>query len=308
MSWRQHRERDALAHAMGYIDQTQDRHLPADYTGDILLWDIDKTYLDTHFSSWRGLAAIPFEFAIDKHPIPGAVPLLRALRRGGHAAGEADLSARQWVPLYFVSGSPPQLRRVIERRMLMDGIEFDGLTFKDQWALLRHGHPSALRQQVGYKLLALLMYASQLPQGASWLCFGDDVESDADVFVLFGDVCAGLRGADLRTRLRSHRVSALFLKPILMMADRVGLKHNPVKGIFIHLSKGDDPDRFNHPLVIATHSFYQTAWVLAGMGRITLADVHTVEADLLRHGVGDEVLHDQREDIVQRCGLCRFEM
>jgi hypothetical protein len=80
-------------------DRSNDRRLPPDYTGDVLLWDIDKTYLDTHFSSWRGLLAIPFDMAVDKRAVPGAVPLLRALRRG---PGERSVL----VPLYFVSGSP----------------------------------------------------------------------------------------------------------------------------------------------------------------------------------------------------------
>src|SRR5687767_10422110 len=119
------------------IDRSNDRRIPSDYRGDVLVWDIDKTYLDTRFSSWRGLAAIPFELAIDKEALPGAVPLLRALRRG-----PGDRTAL--VPLYFVSGSPPQLRRVIERKMILDGVEFDGITFKDQLGLLRSGRVRAI--------------------------------------------------------------------------------------------------------------------------------------------------------------------
>ncbi len=168
-----------------HIDQTMSRVLPADYRGDILIWDIDKTYLDTHFSSWRGLARIPFELAIDKRTIPGAVPVLRALRRG--PGNESAL-----VPLFFVSGSPPQLRRVIERRMMIDGVDFDGITFKDQLKLLLSGRPSGITAQVGYKLTALLLYKKKLPDGAHFLLFGDDVERDAEIFTLFGDICAGL--------------------------------------------------------------------------------------------------------------------
>src|SRR5437868_8900070 len=101
--------------APGLIQRSNERRLTAEYRGDILLWDIDKTYLDTRFSSMRGLLAIPFEFAIDKRTIPGAAVLLRALRRG---SGEESAL----VPLYFISGSPPQLRRVVERKMLLDGV------------------------------------------------------------------------------------------------------------------------------------------------------------------------------------------
>ena len=151
--------------------------MPAEYSGRILLCDIDKTYLATSFSSWRGLIRIPFEFAIDKQPIPGAVPLLRALRRG--TAEESAL-----IPLYFVSGSPVQLRGVIERRMTLDGIEFDGITFKDQLGLVLTGRPADVKRQVGYKLTALLSYWRELPKGARWLMFGDDAEAVRELSVL----------------------------------------------------------------------------------------------------------------------------
>ena len=107
----------------------------------LVICDIDKTYLNTKFSTWRGLARIPFEWAIDKRPIPGMVPLLRGLRRGldtGHSAH----------PLFFVSGSPPELRGEIERRMVMDVVEFDGFLFKDQIGCIKRGRVRALTQQV----------------------------------------------------------------------------------------------------------------------------------------------------------------
>src|SRR5688572_7492402 len=125
----------------GFIHQTNDRRLPPDYAGDVLLWDIDKTYLDTRFSSMRGLLSIPFEFAIDKRSLPGAAVLLRALRRG--AGAESAL-----VPLYFISGSPPQLRRVVERKMVLDGVDYDGITFKDQLGLLLARRPGLIKAQL----------------------------------------------------------------------------------------------------------------------------------------------------------------
>ena len=74
-----------------FLQRANERRLDPDYTGEILLWDIDKTYLDTHCSSWRGLARIPFELAIDKVTVPGSVPILRALRRGPHPEVGADI-------------------------------------------------------------------------------------------------------------------------------------------------------------------------------------------------------------------------
>src|SRR5690606_38035670 len=115
------------------LERTNHRRLE-EHAGDILIWDIDKTYLDTRFSSLRGLLSIPLELAIDKRALPGTVPLLRALRRG---PGEKSAL----VPLYFISGSPVQLRSVIEEKMTLDGVGFDGITFKDQFALLKKGRP-----------------------------------------------------------------------------------------------------------------------------------------------------------------------
>ena len=41
------------------------------FTGDLFVWDIDKTYLVSEFDSFKGLLSIPFEFAIDKRNIAG---------------------------------------------------------------------------------------------------------------------------------------------------------------------------------------------------------------------------------------------
>ena len=133
------------------IERTNDRKFAPEFSGDVFVWDIDKTYLDTHFSSFRGLLSIPLEFAIDKRAMPGAVPLLRALRRGPGEHSAVN-------PLYFVSGSPQQLRSVIERKMLLDGVDFDGITFKNQWGLVRAGRGREIKEQVGYKVAALLLY------------------------------------------------------------------------------------------------------------------------------------------------------
>jgi len=286
----------SVSHSDLFIDRTLLRRLPSDYEGDVLLWDIDKTYLDTHFSSWRGLLRIPFEFAVDKESIPGSVPLLRALRRG-----PGDDSAL--VPLLFVSGSPPQLRRVIERRMTLDGVDFDGVTFKDQLGLLVHGRPKALKEQVGYKLMALLLNRAELPDGAQWLMFGDDVEYDADVFVLFGEVCGGLRGADLSRRLQMHRVPDSEIAAICKMAEGIRVTADPVQRIFIHLESGTDPSQFVDARVVATRSYLQTAYVLTSMGRIKREAVAAVARDLRMRGVPESELDGQARDAQQRLGV-----
>ena len=166
----------------------------------LVICDIDKTYLNTKFSTWRGLARIPFEWAIDKRPIPGMVPLLRGLRRGldtGHSAH----------PLFFVSGSPPELRGVIERRMVMDGVEFDGFLFKDQIGCIKRGRVRALTQQVAYKLYALTELWTGATNVDRVVMFGDDVEDDPFIFSIFRRVLLGeIQGEALRDALASKGV------------------------------------------------------------------------------------------------------
>lgn len=279
-----------------YLDQSNARTLPENYSGAVLVWDIDKTYLDTRFSTWRGLVAIPFEFAIDKQSIPGAVPTLRALRRG--PGSESEL-----VPLFFISGSPPQLRRVIERRMTLDGVHFDGITFKDQLGLLLHGRPADLRRQIGYKLAALLLYRQRVPQAARWWMFGDDVEADAEVFALFGEVCAGLRGRELEARLAFHSVAPSDRPAIVALADNLPFGDDPVAAIFVHLERRSDPASFTDPRVVATRSYLQTILVLAERGQVRAEAVGAVARDLRLRGGAESTLAEHLVDAQVRLGI-----
>ena len=141
------------------------------YRGPLLVWDVDKTYLATPFSSVSGLLRIPLEFAIDKTGNPGMAEVLRGLRRG---VGKKF----RCTPLYFITASPPQLRRVLEHKMLKDGVEQDGLIFKNWMACLWQGKPRRLFDQLGFKLLALLTLRLEYPLASEFL-FGDYVECDA---------------------------------------------------------------------------------------------------------------------------------
>lgn len=281
-----------------FVQQSNDRRLPADYDGPVLLWDIDKTYLDTNFSTKRGLLTIPFELAIDKRNVPGSVALLRALRRG--PGKQAALT-----PLYFVSGSPPQLRRVVEKKMVLDGVQFDGITFKDQWGLVRAGRVRDVKRQIGYKLLALLGYRRSVPAGARWLMFGDDVEQDAEAFLLFGEVLARLRGRALAARLEAHEVHPDDVARILELSDTLETGSDPVERIFIHLSARSDPARFTEPRLVASRSYVQTALVLAMEARVAEDTIPAVAKALRRHRVPEQVLAEHLLDAERRLHVPR---
>ena len=264
-----------------FLDQSNARILPPDYSGPLLICDIDKTYLSTRFSSVRGLMGIPFEFALDKEPIDGVVATLRAWRRGA-------VSDFGMTPLYFISGSPKQLRSVIENRMLLDGIEYDGITFKDQLGLLLKGRPKGIVEQIGYKLTALLLYADQFPPGCEWYFFGDDVEKDSEVFRLFGRVCGGLRGHELKSKLSSMNVASRDIDNILKLSSGLKYQSDPVRSIFIHLATGRDPGPSEDQRVFLTRSYLQTAMILARDEMIRPEIIGTVAQELRVRGTREK--------------------
>lgn len=191
-----------------------DATVPAAWTGPVHVWDIDKTYLDTRFSQFKHVARIPFEMGVDKRPVPGAVALLHALREGP--------DGRAHAPLHFVSASPRQLAPSIERRMLLDGVEWDSITFKDPVRLLLRGQTHQLTEQVAFKLSALLLLARQTPPEARFHLFGDDAEHDALVACLFADVLAGrLRGGALAHALRRAGCRPPYIERIVELAKEL---------------------------------------------------------------------------------------
>ena len=264
-----------------FLNQSNARILSTDYSGPILICDIDKTYLSTRFSSIRGLMGIPFEFALDKEPIDGVVATLRAWRRG--ATSDFGMT-----PLYFISGSPKQLRPVIEKRMLFDGIEYDGITFKDQLGLLLRGKPKGIVEQVGYKLTALLLYAEQFPVECKWYFFGDDVERDSEVFRLFGRVCGGLRGAALQQELKALGVASRDIQNILELSARLKHRSDPVGSIFIHLATGNEPGTPEDSRVFLTRSYLQTSMLLAREELVKPETIGTVAQELRVRGTREK--------------------
>ncbi len=98
-------------------------------------WDLDRTYLDTAIDSVRGLIRSAFEDASDKRALPGATALLRGL-----------VDARTDSQVCILSGSPLQMRPVLEEKLSLDGIRFHKLILKDNLGNLRRGRLRALLQ------------------------------------------------------------------------------------------------------------------------------------------------------------------
>jgi hypothetical protein len=245
------------------LEVDDQRTLPDGYSGPIFIWDIDKTYLSTHFSSLQGLSRIPLEFAVDKQAIAGMPEVLRGIRRGpGPGYG--------CVPLYFVTASPPQLRGVLEHKMILDGVEFDGITFKNWWQIMKKGRPRRLMDQVGFKVCALLEGRRRRPLATEYL-FGDDAESDADAFSLYAHlVHEKMSYGEARDRIAEAGMREDNQRCALALLDRLPEKRGEVKKVFIHLEKHTPPEQFDRfgPLVVPVRGGFQLCLALFALGLV----------------------------------------
>ena len=181
-------------------------------TAYVFRWDLDKTYLISHFESLRKLVAVPFERGQDKVAVPGVAAVIKSLRAQAAARGHP-------AQVYFLSASPPQIGAAIRDKLAIDGIEYEGITFKDQVGHIVRGRFDALREQIGYKLEKLLVSARSIDPGAREFLFGDDWESDPYVYSLYADLLAG-------------RIAPATLKAVL---ERAGVHRHYVGKIESHL-------------------------------------------------------------------------
>jgi hypothetical protein len=264
------------------------RELPEGYDGPLFIWDVDKTYLSTHFSSGKGLARIPFEFAVDKKAIAGMPEVLRGLRRG---AGETY----EGVPLYFVTASPPQLKNVLEQRMLLDGVEYDGITYKDWARTFLQMRPGRIHEQVGFKLCALLEGKGRRLAAHEYL-FGDDAEMDPVAYTVYaamisGELDAGSADESLK-RLAVKKDDRSF---VFSMLGKLPPEMGPVKGIFIHLEKGSPPEEVERagPMVRAVRGACQLALALYDLELVNQDTVERACRAALRGGGAPEAAFER---------------
>lgn len=273
-----------------------ERELPEGYDGPVYVWDIDKTYLSTNFSSLGGLMRIPLEFAVDKIANPGMPEVIRGLRRGPGTEYAG-------VPLYFVSASPPQLRRVLEHKMLLDGVEFDGITSKDWLRTLLQFRPGRLREQIGFKLCALLAGKACRPLGREYL-FGDDVEQDAEAFHLYARMMNGdITPSDAVAEMRKDKVKSDDRKAAFAALESLPRKLGRVERIFITLEKNTPPAKFEKygDMVVPVRGAGQLAFSLYAMGLIDKeAATQVVEALMARSRAPDELIELLASDALER--------
>lgn len=224
-------------------------------------WDLDKTYLHTDFESVRGLMRTAIESAREKRAVPGATALLRELAR----------ERPGWRPrIVLLSGSPTQMRGVLESKLRMDGVRFDEFVLKDNLANLKRGRLRAVRDQFGYKLPALLRGRIGLGAAVRETLFGDDVEADALVYSVYADAIAGrVSPVELSRLLEAAGAYPDAIVEALSALKQVSLA-DAVDRIFIRLDTGVERRAFGAlgSRVIPVRSWLEAATVLCSAGEL----------------------------------------
>lgn len=254
-------------------------------------WDLDKTYLRTEFDTLRDLFLTAFETEHQKRTVPGAAALLREIQASGPAG------------IYILSGSPEQMRRVLEAKLRLDGIRWDALTLKPNLNNLLRGRFRAMKDQVGFKLDAMLAARQSLAPELDEVLFGDDAETDAFVYSLYADLCAGHVGADVLERvLAQAAVTEAQAAALLGRLGRVP-KRDCCARIFIHLERVSSLERFEvyGGRVCPFYNYLQPALVLVELGAMDASAALRVAADLvIDQGFGAEALMASYEELLAR--------
>ncbi len=262
----------------------------------VFRWDLDKTYLKSDFETLRELVRIPFEKPQDKVAVPGVVPLIRGLR---HVA----LQAGRPVRVYFMSASPPQIAKAIKEKLVLDGIEYDGIVFKNQLQNLMRGKFRNLREHVGFKLTELLKSRSDVPPDSREVLFGDDWESDPIIYSLYADLLAGRIAADdLGDILRIIGVDPPLITRAVELAAGVDAA-DVVAKIYINVERRTPPTNFRSfgTRLVPTFNYFQTAACVFEDGYLNLAGVAQVAEGLVSaSGYTPHRLANSLDDIVRR--------
>jgi hypothetical protein len=244
---------------------------PIDRHRLIYRWDLDKTYLRTEFDTLRDLFRRAIERPSEKRTVPGAAALLRELRATGPAG------------IYILSGSPEQMRRVLEAKLRLDGIHWDGFTLKPSLRNLLRANFRFLKDQVGFKLSAMVASREPLPPELDEILFGDDAETDAFIYSLYADLCAGrVDTAMLLQVLEQAASSEDDVAKLLLLIGRLP-KRDHCRRIFIHLDRMSPLDRFEvyGARVCPFYNYFQPALVLCELGALDAGAALRVGADLV---------------------------
>jgi len=265
-------------------------------TDVVTRWDLDKTYLRSRFDTLKELLNAALETPEQKRAVPGAAAVLRELSGRG-------------ARVHILSGSPRQMRGKLSAKLELDGVRYDELTLKPNLSNLAKLRFRALRDQLGYKLPELLLsrardlehpYGQRHPRE---ILVGDDSESDAFVYSLYADVCAGT--LDLPALERVLSVGEAYSGAV--RACRAALPrvagHDVVERILIHLDGQTPPSRFRHfgSRLVPFYNYFQAACVLLERRVLSPEAVLRIGSEFLeQHGFSPDALARSYLDLLRR--------
>jgi hypothetical protein len=259
----------------------------------IARWDLDKTYLRTEFDSLRDLVKTALERPDQKRTNPGASTLLREMVRAG-------------IRVHILSGSPEQMRKNLEDKLRLDGITWDSFTLKPNLQNLLRLRFRAVRDQLGYKLPALLRARATVADGEAdgrETLFGDDAEADAYVYSLYADLLAGRVGEDVVMRvLERGRVYEDVVEETIDAVRTID-HGDVVERILIHLERQTPPDDFRTygARVVPFYNYLQAAFVLQEDGRLGADGVLRVAVELVtEHRFDGDALARSYQELARR--------
>ncbi len=260
-------------------------------TRHISRWDLDKTYLRTEFDTVRDLVRTAFERADEKRTNPGAATLLREMARAG-------------VSIHILSGSPEQMRRRLEDKLRLDGIVWDSFILKPNLQNVLRLRFRAVKDQLGYKLPALLEARTRLGEtDARETLFGDDAEADAFVYSLYADIMAGRAGEELVHAIAERgRVYEDVVEDIVRCV-RLVKGTAAVERILIHLEQQTPPGDFAiyGTRVVPFYNYLQAAFVVHEDGRLSPQGVLRVASELVtQHRFDGDALARSYHDLGKR--------
>lgn len=263
----------------------------------VFVWDIDKTYLDTHFETLKGLYRTILEKAFQKRNVPGTGSLVRAL------TAKEDSQ----FPIYFVTASPPQMEEKIKEKLELDGIKPYGIFCKDNLKNLKPGRLRRLTQQVGFKVQALMQLRSSLNSNVKQILWGDDSESDAVIYSLYSDICSRrLTTKSIRQILSHFNVRGEQTDIILALQEKVA-ENDPVEKIYINLATDTDPEYYHKfgRRTLATYNSFQIALDLFQEKHIGLEQIISVAQDMIvNYAFTPEEIAKGLDDFIRRNRIC----
>ena len=195
------------------------------------------------------------------------------------------------------------MRQVLTAKLALDGVEYDEFVLKTNLRNMLRGRFRAMREQIAYKLPAMLRRRIGLPPETRETCFGDDAEADGFIYCLYGDIIAG-------------RVERRLLEQILERAGAYDDDAQPRGDARRRAADGRGGAAHLHPprspladlalrslrrAPVPVFNYFQAAMVMFEDGQLAVPSVVRVALEMVdRYGYTIDALRNSLQDLLRR--------